>query len=111
MRTGILLRAVCQILLHILSARFSYSPLVLIAHSHRVLAMPHAAVNKSKLGQGHVLLRVILRTIFVKNIIVGAGSARYVNVCVRAVNDTQNQGTDEAEGRRTDCSSSSWWAL
>ena len=111
-RAGVLMRAVCQVLLHILNARFASSPLVLGAHSHRVLAMPHA-VNMSRLSQDHAFLQVVFRwfyvtSIFVKNIIVGAYSARYVNVRMCAVDDTQNQGTDEAEERRTDCSSSAW---
>ena len=102
MRTGVLLRAVCQVLLHILSARFACNPLVVSAHSNRVLAMPYG-VTRSRLSQGHVLLRIFFRwfsvtSTSVKNVTVGACSARHVNLRVRAVDDTQNQGTDEAKG-------------
>ena len=104
MRAGVLWQAVCQDLLHILSARFASIPLALCANSRRLSAMPYG-VNESRLSQSHALLRVVfcwfyVTCTFVENV-VGACSVRNVYVSMRAAGDTQNQGTGEAKERRT----------
>ena len=81
MRTGVLVRAVCQILLRMLSVRFASSPLALPIHGIGMFAMLYG-VNKSWLSQSqsHVLLRVVLRwryvlRVFVKGVVADVHAA------------------------------------